>query len=141
MGSGGRRERRSEGSDEARPRRSGARQTIPAQVKRAVWERDGYRCTYVSPDGRRCESRWQLELDHAESVALGGPSTVEKIRGRCRVHNVLHAEEVFGREHMARFRRKGRPGPRTGESAIASESAQSVKHGTTPPAAGPRRKS
>ncbi|MEQ9498220.1 MAG: hypothetical protein RIT81_15215, partial [Deltaproteobacteria bacterium] len=27
---------------------------VPAATRRAVVERDGARCTYVSPDGRRC---------------------------------------------------------------------------------------
>src|SRR6266545_4206733 len=109
-----------------RPRRPGEREPIPADVKRAVWERDGGRCTYTSPDGRRCECRFRLELDHIQPVALGGPSTVANLRLRCRPHNSLHAEETFGRAHMARFRRAERPNPRTGENAIAGESALGV---------------
>jgi hypothetical protein len=105
-----------------RPSRPGKRQAIPAAVRRAVWERDGGRCTYVSPGGRRCENRWRLELDHVQSAVLGGPSTIDGLRLRCRAHNTLHAEEVFGRSYMARFRR--RPESRTGENAIASESAE-----------------
>jgi hypothetical protein len=88
-----------------KPPAPGKRQPVPVSVKRAVWERDGGRCTYVSPEGRRCESRWCLELDHVEAAARGGPSTVEGLRLRCRAHNVLHAEETFGRAYMARFRR------------------------------------
>jgi 5-methylcytosine-specific restriction endonuclease McrA len=105
----------------AAPRRprAGKREPIAAEVKRAVFERDGGRCTYVSPDGRRCDSRWQLELDHVEAAALGGRPTIGNLRLRCKVHNRLHAEETLGREHMARFRR--RPGSRTGESTIAGE--------------------
>jgi 5-methylcytosine-specific restriction endonuclease McrA len=103
-------------------RQPGARQAIPAEVKRAVWERDGGRCTYASADGRRCGSRWRLELDHIRPAAMGGPSTVENLRLRCRVHNALHAEEAFGRARMARFRRAGRPESRMGERTIASES-------------------
>ncbi len=91
-----------------KPRPPGEREPIPAEVKRAVWERDGGRCTYLSPEGRRCECRWQLELDHVRPDALGGPSTAENLRLRCRVHNFLHAEETFGRAHMARFRREAR---------------------------------
>jgi 5-methylcytosine-specific restriction endonuclease McrA len=97
----------------------GKREPIPAAVKRAVWERDGGRCTYVSPDGRRCESRWRLELDHIEPAARGGRSTVEGLRLRCRVHNVLHAEETFGRAYMARFRQTRS----AGGAAIAGDSA------------------
>jgi 5-methylcytosine-specific restriction endonuclease McrA len=77
---------------------------IPAAVRREVWNRDGGRCTFVGPDGCRCESRWQLEFDHIEPVALGGTSTAENIRLRCRGHNMLHAEHVYGREHMDKFR-------------------------------------
>jgi 5-methylcytosine-specific restriction endonuclease McrA len=109
-----------------KPRRPGEREPISTPVRRAVWERDGGRCTYVSPDGRRCESRWQLEYDHIDPAALGGASTVDGLRLRCRVHNTLHAEETFGRAHMARFRRAGQPKPQKGENALAGESALRV---------------
>jgi len=84
---------------------------IPIEVRRAVWRRDGGRCTWTTPDGRRCDSRWQLEFDHVESPLIGGRSTVENVRLRCRGHNLLYAEEVYGREHMDRFRREGRMVP------------------------------
>jgi 5-methylcytosine-specific restriction endonuclease McrA len=106
------------------PRPASRREPIPAPVRRAVWERDGGRCTYVSAEGHRCGSRWQLEYDHVEPAALGGPSTVDGLRLRCKAHNLLHAEETFGREHMARFRRGPRLASRTGESTLAGESAR-----------------
>ena len=81
-------------------------QQPPAEVRRAVWKRDGGRCTYVSPDGVRCGSRWQLEPDHIEPVALGGTSRVEDLTLRCRPHNLLRAEQVFGRAFMDRYRRE-----------------------------------
>jgi hypothetical protein len=82
---------------------------IPAAVRREVWRRDGERCTFVGPDGHRCESRWQLQFDHLDPVALaGGKSpTADDLRLRCRPHNLLEAERVFGREHMDQFRRDG----------------------------------
>jgi 5-methylcytosine-specific restriction endonuclease McrA len=119
-----------------KPRPPGEREPIPAEVKRAVWERDGGRCTYLSPEGRRCECRWQLELDHVRPDALGGPPAVENLRLRCRVHNFLHAEETFGRAHMARFKRAGRPQSRTGESTLAGERALPVTPAAAPPATG-----
>jgi 5-methylcytosine-specific restriction endonuclease McrA len=119
-------------------RRPGKREPIPAEVRRAVWERDGGRCTYVSPDGRRCESRWQLEYDHIKPAALGGPSTVANGRLRCKSHNSLHAEEAFGRAHMARLGRAKRPESQTGESALAGESALQVTPAAAPPATRPR---
>ena len=45
---------------------------VPAQVKRAVWERDGGRCTCVSETGLRCLARTRLEFDHVVEVARGG---------------------------------------------------------------------
>jgi hypothetical protein len=59
---------------------------IPAELQRQVWERDGGRCTFVGPDGRRCGSRWKLEIDHIEPFALGGTPELHLLRLRCRPH-------------------------------------------------------
>lgn len=101
----------------------GESRAIPASVRREVWARDGGRCTFEAKDGRRCGSRWQLELDHVHPAALGGAPTIDNLRLRCRRHNILHAEEVYGREHMARFRSGQGTTPRTGEFTIAGDSA------------------
>lgn len=90
-----------------RAAQSAGRPTIPAEVRRQVWVRDGGRCTFVARDGTRCGSRWKLELDHVTPWALGGSSMVDDLRLRCRAHNLLYAEEIFGCEHMERFRRGG----------------------------------
>jgi hypothetical protein len=78
---------------------------VPAAVKRAVWERDGGACTYVSPTGRRCGSRWFVEYDHILEFARGGVATVESIRLRCWAHNQLGAEDTYGAEFMEEKRR------------------------------------
>ncbi len=83
--------------------------SVPMEVRRQVWKRDGGRCTWAAPDGRRCGSRWQLELDHIEPLLLGGRSTVDNLRLRCRGHNLLYAEQTYGRQHMERFRRQQIP--------------------------------
>lgn len=85
----------------------GTRHTIPAEVRRQVWERDGGTCSFTAEDGTRCGARHMLELDHVVPFAFGGEPTVTNLRLRCRTHNLLHAEQVFGREHMERFRRSG----------------------------------
>jgi len=78
---------------------------VPAAVKRAVRERDGDRCTYVCPEtGRRCTARERLEYDHVVPVARGGRPTLDNLRQRCRAHNQLEAERVFGRDFMERRR-------------------------------------
>ena len=86
--------------------RKQARPPVPAAVRREVWERDGGRCTFTGPGGRRCGSRWKLELDHVVPFARGGDFTTGNLTLRCREHNLFHAQACFGREHMARFRRR-----------------------------------
>ncbi len=99
-------------------RRSSNPRHIPAHVKRAVWRRDGGRCTYASLEGRRCTERDRLEYDHVEPVARGGGATIENVRLRCRAHNQYGAERVFGTEFMKRKREESlkRPGGRTSSS-------------------------
>lgn len=75
---------------------------IPVEVRQAVWERDEERCSHVSPTGRRCGSTHQLEFDHREPFALGGPSSVANVRVFCRPHNQAHARAVIGSEVIAR---------------------------------------
>jgi hypothetical protein len=98
----------------ARPRH------IPAEVKRAVWIRDGGKCQWPIASGGICGSTRQLELDHIVPVARGGPSTIDNLRVTCRTHNQLHADQSFGRAHMELFRRKL---PRMGKPAIAADAA------------------
>jgi 5-methylcytosine-specific restriction endonuclease McrA len=81
---------------------------IPAAVKRAVWERDKGRCTWPMGDGKVCGARHRLEFDHDLEVALGGKATIGNIRLLCRSHNLMKAEQRFGRTFMAKFR-KDRP--------------------------------
>jgi hypothetical protein len=85
-----------------RPQRGPANgRHIPAAVKRAVHERDGGQCTFVSEHGKRCESRTRLEYDHVEPFARGGQATVSGVRLRCRPHNQYGAECTFGSRFMA----------------------------------------
>jgi hypothetical protein len=76
---------------------------IPAAIRRAVWQRDEGRCTYVSPGGRRCNAREFVEFDHAEAWAWTHSHSVDGITLRCRAHNQQRARRDFGENHMARF--------------------------------------
>ena len=60
---------------------------IPADVKRAVCERDQGRCAFVGTSGRRCNERAFLEFHHVRPYAEGGPPTIPNIELRCRRHN------------------------------------------------------
>ncbi|MEQ8570585.1 MAG: hypothetical protein RMA76_36980 [Deltaproteobacteria bacterium] len=70
---------------------------VPAATRRAVVERDGAQCTYVSPGGRRCSERSNLEFDHVGGRALGAKSVVGELRLLCRAHNLHAANAVMGR--------------------------------------------
>jgi 5-methylcytosine-specific restriction endonuclease McrA len=104
-------------------RRSSDRRHIPATVKRAVWERDGGRCTFVSEQGHRCEERSNLELDHVIPVARGGEATEANLRLRCRPHNQHAADLAYGRGFMDEKRREAK---REAAEAKAQEAAAEV---------------
>jgi hypothetical protein len=89
----------------AKPNSSPPSRHIPAAVRRAVWQRDGGCCTYVSSDGRRCSSREFIEFDHVESWTRTRSHPVDGITLRCRAHNLLRARINFGERHMAQFRK------------------------------------
>jgi hypothetical protein len=107
---------------ESRPStENGEARSVRAATRREVFSRDGLRCTFVSPSGRRCEARAFLELDHDEPRALGGGDDASNLRVRCRAHNQLWAEEVYGREHVESARRGGGRRDQPGKSVGRSE--------------------
>lgn len=87
-----------------RPYPSTRTRHIPAHVRRAVWERDQGRCTFVGTTGHRCNAMTFLEFDHIKPHSRGGRPTVEGTRLRCRAHNQYEAERVFGSDFMAKRR-------------------------------------
>lgn len=90
---------------------------ISAATRSAVFERDGQQCTYRSKAGERCPAKMFLELDHIEPRARGGSGDASNLRVRCQAHNLLHAEEQFGRPHIEakiRASRQRRVGARAG---------------------------
>ncbi len=94
---------------------------IPAEVRRAVCERDQGRCTFVGNAGHRCDSRTLLEFDHIVPVARGGRATVDNLRLRCRWHNQLEAARVFGAEFMDAKRKQSRADANEERESAASD--------------------
>ena len=81
--------------------RGSSGRSIPAAVKREVWRRDQGCCTFVDRDsGRRCGSRFFLEMDHIVPVAVGGGAEPGNLVLRCAAH------------HRYRHERRQRPAPR-----------------------------
>jgi 5-methylcytosine-specific restriction endonuclease McrA len=81
---------------------------VPAALRRAVFERDGGRCAFVSDTGRRCTSRHALEYDHVEPIALGGTTTLENLRLLCPAHNQSEAMRRLGADLVRRRRARRR---------------------------------
>ncbi len=118
----------------ARKQRQARTRSIPAEVRRQVVQRDGGSCTWIGDGGRRCGSRYQVEVDHVHPFELGGASTLSNLRLLCKAHNLLHAEHAFGREYVAQFRNR-EPESRslarvTRETRFADDPARRAEHGT-----------
>jgi 5-methylcytosine-specific restriction endonuclease McrA len=69
--------------------------SVPANVRRAVWSRDGGRCKFEGNAGR-CRETGRLEFHHIVPYALGGETTVQNLELRCASHNRYDAEQCFG---------------------------------------------
>jgi hypothetical protein len=69
------------------PPSSQVRKHIPISIKRKVFQRDKC-CQYIDRvTGRRCESRWDLQIDHIQPVWADGTNTLENLRILCAGHN------------------------------------------------------
>ena len=84
--------------------------TIPAAVRRAVYERDGGRCTFTNRRGTRCTAVCGLEFHHDMPFGIGGEHDVENIRLLCNPHNRHQARKDYGAEWIEeRIRETDRP--------------------------------
>ena len=72
---------------------------MPPHVRRGA-EADGYRCTWVHPDGSRCEATSRLEMDHLRPARETGSSGIDDLTTRCRRHNRLRATRRYGRAYV-----------------------------------------
>lgn len=107
------------------PREQGESSTVQRATRRAIFERDGERCTFTDADGNRCPATTWLELDHVVARALGGTSDAGNLRVRCRAHNRLYAEQTFGKQHVERKIRERRHPRQRGSAPESFELAES----------------
>ncbi|MBZ0233539.1 MAG: HNH endonuclease [Deltaproteobacteria bacterium] len=130
----------------SRPREAKARAAdadpryVPNEVRRAVSERDGEQCAFVSDEGVRCNERGFLELDHRTMVCRGGTPTAEGMRWLCGPHNQFEAERLLGKELMrakreqARARRGSAEEPACVDAALPGGAAREADVGHAPAA-------
>jgi len=80
---------------------------VSAATRRAVFERERGRCSYVDELGQACRETHCLEIHHLRAFGRGGGHALSNLSLRCRAHNTLAAEEEFGRALIER--RRGSP--------------------------------
>ena len=74
---------------------------IPAAARDEVFVRD-QRCTYIGPDGKRCDSTHVLQVDHIQPVARRGAASISNLRLLCAYHNRMESERLMGKRHVIR---------------------------------------
>lgn len=81
---------------------------IPQAVQDKVYARDKGRCTFVGPKGVRCNSTWNLEIDHVKPYGRGGSHSIRNLRLLCGRHNQHEAEKTYGEEFIKQQRYKAK---------------------------------
>jgi 5-methylcytosine-specific restriction endonuclease McrA len=82
---------------------------IPKALQDKIFTRDKGRCTYRGTNGVRCNSTWNLHIDHRKPYAMGGDHSVSNLRLLCAKHNQLEAERIYGNAFMERRLDKTKP--------------------------------
>lgn len=68
------------------------RSPIRITYRRSLLAKANYCCEYVHPETvKRCQSTYQLQIDHKIPIALGGTDASDNLRVLCRTHNLLAA--------------------------------------------------
>ncbi|MFM6927816.1 MAG: HNH endonuclease, partial [Bdellovibrio sp.] len=71
------------------------RQYISVHTKRSLLTKAQHCCEYQNPKtGRKCQSKYKLEIDHRQPLALGGTNEYNNLRVLCQSHNALAARDA-----------------------------------------------
>jgi hypothetical protein len=111
----------------------------PPALRRAVRERDGYRCRFPG-----CQSR-RVDLHHIQHWANGGPTSQDNLLCLCRRHHMIVHAKGYIITASGQFRtRDGKliphspPLPRTSGDITSSHDAAIAYHTIVPPYSGER---
>jgi hypothetical protein len=72
------------------------RKTIPAAIKKAIWQRDRGKCVV-------CGSTYALEIDHIIPISHGGTNDISNLSLTCRSCNQRAAIEKIGENVMGQY--------------------------------------
>ena len=71
------------------------RRYISVHTKRMLFAKAQNCCEYKDPRShQRCNSKYKLEIDHRNPIALGGTNDFRNLRVLCRTHNALAARQA-----------------------------------------------
>jgi hypothetical protein len=69
------------------PKPSSNQEVISTSVRKFILQRDKC-CQHTNPiNNRRCESKWNLQVDHIQPLWAGGTSAAENLQALCAAHN------------------------------------------------------
>ncbi len=77
---------------------------ISIETRRLVFQKALGRCEFIGSDGKRCESYYQLEIDHKVAWSQGGSHDEANLRCLCKVHNTFRTKETHGFWWTDRYR-------------------------------------
>ena len=93
---------RSASERSASERSPSRRKHLSHETRRAVVEKDGLRCAFVSATGQRCDEQAFLQFHHEAPWARTKDDRPGNLHLFCDAHNRFQAEQDFGAKHVAR---------------------------------------
>ncbi len=70
------------------------RKHIKLSTRRILLKKSELHCEFIHANGERCNSSYQLQIDHKMPLALGGTNEMENFRVLCRTHNLAEARRM-----------------------------------------------
>ncbi len=87
-------QRHSERSEESSNKPQNPRY-ISKKRRQVVWQQHGGMCAATDPTtGKRCESKFRLQIEHIIPVAYGGTANLDNLTLYCQAHNILAARKA-----------------------------------------------
>jgi hypothetical protein len=76
---------------------------ITPKLKDRVLTRANHQCTYVSPEGKRCCERRNLEVEHIRPRGKDGSNSDSNLTILCKSHNLYRAQLHYGKNKILSF--------------------------------------